>query len=197
MALAGMTIVAFVPTAVAPYAKAAAWFPADRDTSPRDRTAGSIDNSLLNTPRGLNEPVFWNSSAFRYRRTPSSSPTVADDITGVACTRPPIRARARSISSSSSSMPTLLRRLLAGLSVAPAYEQRAVRNSGAARLRSQRRTDSRIVRRRGAPLAQLTPGIRMADIWGLLAQLHRTDDPKLQHPRQQHLTQGTQTVRVR
>ena len=36
----------------------------------------------MSTPRGLNEPVFWNSSAFRNTRAPASSPSVAEPNTG-------------------------------------------------------------------------------------------------------------------
>ena len=48
----------------APQASACAWFPAEIPITPRSRSAGVSVASLLRTPRALNEPVFWNSSAF-------------------------------------------------------------------------------------------------------------------------------------
>jgi len=64
-------------------ARAAAWFPADKDTRPRARSAGSIDSSLLNTPRGLNEPVFLEQ--FRLEMQPH--PELIADGRGRHCRR--------------------------------------------------------------------------------------------------------------
>jgi len=80
---AGITMVALVPAAVAAQARAAAWLPADSEIRPRARWAGSMASSLLSTPRTLNEPVFWNSSALRKSRTRAAAPREVAEMSGV------------------------------------------------------------------------------------------------------------------
>src|SRR5215211_6599273 len=63
--------------------------------TPRSRSPAVIEASFVKTPRGLNEPVFWNSSALR--KTPG--PSVSDVNTGVRCRRPAIASRAACTSS--------------------------------------------------------------------------------------------------
>src|SRR5918994_1994298 len=57
------------------------------------------DASLFSTPRGLNDPVRWKSSAFRCASAPVSRESVADENVGVRCRRPAIVSRARTTSS--------------------------------------------------------------------------------------------------
>ena len=51
------------PSAAAPQASAIAWFPADAPATPRSRSEWSSAASRFTTPRTLNEPVCWRSSA--------------------------------------------------------------------------------------------------------------------------------------
>ena len=51
-------------------------------------------DSLFRTPRTLNEPVRWNSSALKRARAPSVSDSVPERSSGVRCTRPSIALRA-------------------------------------------------------------------------------------------------------
>ena len=94
-----MTTRQSIPSLADAQATACAWFPADQVTTPRAFSSALSDASLFSTPRGLNEPVFWNSSAFRNARAPMRSPSVADVKTGVRCRRPAIVSRAASTSS--------------------------------------------------------------------------------------------------
>src|SRR2546423_2730884 len=59
--------------------------------------------SLFSTPRGLNEPVRWKSSALNRTSAPTRFDSVAEGNSGVRCNRPPMRSRARWTSSSESS----------------------------------------------------------------------------------------------
>ena len=51
--------------------------------------------SLFRTPRGLNAPVRWSSSALKSTSAPTCLESVADESIGVRCSRPSIRSRAR------------------------------------------------------------------------------------------------------
>src|SRR5438270_5473643 len=88
-----MTTRQSTPPRAAAYATACAWFPADQVTTPRARSSGVSAAIRLKTPRTLNEPVFWKSSAFR------CAPSVSEEKVGVRWTRPAMVARARSTSS--------------------------------------------------------------------------------------------------
>ena len=59
-----MTTRQSIPSGAAPQASAWAWFPAEIPITPRAFSSGVSDASLFSTPRALNEPVFWKSSAF-------------------------------------------------------------------------------------------------------------------------------------
>src|SRR4029453_16900344 len=61
------------------------------------------DESFVRTPRGLNEPVRWKSSAFRWTGAPTFRDSVADENIGVRCRRPAIASRAARTSSRESS----------------------------------------------------------------------------------------------
>src|SRR5690242_4398302 len=67
--------------------------------TPRAFSSSLSELSLLSAPRGLNEPVFWNSSALKCSRTPMRSPSAVAVIVGVRCSLPAITRRAAAISS--------------------------------------------------------------------------------------------------
>src|SRR5215212_6448596 len=90
-----MTSRASSPSRAAAQATAWAWFPAEIAITPLSRSTAVSDASFVSTPRGLNEPVFWNSSAFS--ETPG--PSVWELKTGVRCSRPAIASRAACTSS--------------------------------------------------------------------------------------------------
>src|ERR671924_662982 len=90
-----MTTRQSTPSSAEQYASACAWLPAEMPITPRPRSSAESEASFVRTPRGLNEPVRWKSSAFRKTRSPS----VADEKTGVRCRRPAIASRARTTSS--------------------------------------------------------------------------------------------------
>ena len=96
-AVAHMNTAQAIPSSRA--ANAAPWaaFPADHVTIPRARSSAESDATLFNIPRGLKDPVFWNSSAFRNAFGASE----AHDSVGVRCRRPATTPRARSIASRS------------------------------------------------------------------------------------------------
>ena len=52
-----------MPSAAAPQARAMAWLPAEAPATPRARSSASSAESRLTTPRALNDPVCWSSSA--------------------------------------------------------------------------------------------------------------------------------------
>ena len=95
LALAYMTTRQSIPSSAAPQASACAWLPAEIPITPRSFSSGVSEASLFSTPRALNEPVFWNSSAFRT----SGAPSVREVNVGVRWTRPRIRSAASSTSS--------------------------------------------------------------------------------------------------
>src|SRR5438477_5756647 len=70
------------------------------EITPRRFSSSESVESLLSTPRGLNEPVRWRSSALKDTSAPTRSESVRELSIGVRCTRPAIRSRARSTSSS-------------------------------------------------------------------------------------------------
>src|SRR5918992_9276 len=72
------------------------------EMTPRRFSSSLSRASLVSTPRGLNEPVRWKSSAFRKTRPPVSRESVADVKTGVRWRRPAIVSRAARTSSSES-----------------------------------------------------------------------------------------------
>ena len=90
-----MTTRQSICSSAAPQASAWAWLPAEIPITPRSFSSGVSDESLLRTPRALKEPVFWNSSAFRY----VCAPSVRELNVGVRWTRPRIRSAACSTSS--------------------------------------------------------------------------------------------------
>ena len=75
-ALTGMATVTLAPTAWAAYAIAAAALPALIVTMPFARCSGERLANANTAPRGLNEPVRWNDSAFRKAVAPMRSPSV-------------------------------------------------------------------------------------------------------------------------
>src|SRR5687767_9609381 len=85
----------------AAHATAAAWFPAETVTRPRDRSASVKERTLLSAPRALKDPVFWKLSHFKCSRTPASAPRPDEDKSGVRCVLPAIRSAATRISARS------------------------------------------------------------------------------------------------
>ena len=94
-----MTTSASIPSAAAAKASACAWLPAEIEITPRAFSSGESDASLLKTPRGLNEPVRWKSSALRKTSAPVSPDSVRELNVGVRWTRSPMTARAARTSS--------------------------------------------------------------------------------------------------
>ena len=70
LALAYITTRQSIPSAAAPQARAWAWLPAEIPITPRAFSSGLSEASLFSTPRALNEPVFWKSSAFSQMLSP-------------------------------------------------------------------------------------------------------------------------------
>src|SRR5690348_10816627 len=68
--------------------------------TPRAFSSSLSELSLLSAPRGLNDPVFWKSSALKCSRAPMRSPSAVEVIVGVRCSVPAITPRAAAISSS-------------------------------------------------------------------------------------------------
>src|SRR5438105_12095327 len=95
-----MTTSASIPSTAAAYASACAWLPAEIEMTPRCFSSSESVESLFRTPRGLNEPVRWRSSALKDTSAPTRSERVRELSVGVRCTRPAMRSRARSTSSS-------------------------------------------------------------------------------------------------
>ena len=60
-----MTTSASIPSSAEAYASACAWLPAEIEITPRRFSSSVSDASFVSTPRGLNEPVRWSSSALR------------------------------------------------------------------------------------------------------------------------------------
>ena len=85
-----------MPSSAEQYASACAWLPAEIPITPRAFSSGVSEASLVSTPRGLNEPVRWKSSAFRCTsRARQLARASADVNVGVRCRRPAIASRAR------------------------------------------------------------------------------------------------------
>src|ERR671937_669268 len=103
LAVSHMTTSASMPSTAAAYASACAWFPAEIEITPRRFSSSESVASLFRTPRGLNEPVRWKSSALKATSTPARSERVREPSIGVRCSRPAIRPRAASTSSSETS----------------------------------------------------------------------------------------------
>src|SRR5688500_12518457 len=90
-----MTTVQCTPSDVAANATACAWLPADAATRPACFWASVRWSTLLSAPRGLNEPVRWKFSSFRYVRVPPQmSPSVREVTSGVRWILPARRRRA-------------------------------------------------------------------------------------------------------
>src|SRR5438132_1132762 len=94
-----------IPTTRAPArsaAKAIAWaaFPALMVTIPRSRCSLERLATAKAAPRGLNDPVRWRFSAFRYAFAPIRSPRERLVSSGVRCTTDVTMGRARSTSAS-------------------------------------------------------------------------------------------------
>ena len=70
------------PCSAAQAATACAWLPEETAMSPRARSSGVNPASLFSTPRGLNDPVRWKSSAFRCSSPVSSCGRPANPRTG-------------------------------------------------------------------------------------------------------------------
>src|SRR3954468_8510638 len=77
------------------------------EMTPRCFSSSVSVASLFSTPRGLNEPVRWSSSALKRMSAPTWSESVAELSSGVRCRRPPMRSRARSTSLSEISAPVV------------------------------------------------------------------------------------------
>src|SRR4029450_1739350 len=60
-----------------------AWLPEENATTPPLRAACGIDDSLLNAPRNLNEPVRCSISGFRKTFVPARSSSTGKDNNGV------------------------------------------------------------------------------------------------------------------
>src|SRR5580765_5700996 len=73
-------------------------FPADQVTTPRFFSSSVSEASFASIPRGLNDPVRWKSSAFRWTRAPVRSDSVREPNIGVRSTLPAIVSRARRMS---------------------------------------------------------------------------------------------------
>src|SRR5262245_4223590 len=69
------------------------------EITPLRRSSAERTSSRVKTPRGLNEPVFWSSSALNKTGTPADSASVREVSSGVRCTRSPSCRAARSTSS--------------------------------------------------------------------------------------------------
>src|SRR5919108_4733320 len=94
-----MTSSASIPSEAAAQASACAWLPAEIPITPRAFSSPESDASLFSTPRGLNEPVRWKSSAFRWTGAATRAARVAELKTGVRCRRPRIVPAAATTSS--------------------------------------------------------------------------------------------------
>src|SRR5207248_8060049 len=103
LAVCHITTSASIPSTADAYASAPAWLPAEIEITPRRFSSSESVASLFRTPRGLNEPVRWKSSALKETSTPARSERVREPSIGVRCSRPAIRPRAASTSSSETS----------------------------------------------------------------------------------------------
>src|SRR5919199_712357 len=123
-----MTTRASIPSTAAAYASACAWLPAEIEMTPRRFSWAESVESLFRTPRGLNEPVRWRSSALKDTSAPARSERVRELSSGVRCRRPAMRSRAASTSSSdrrSAAVVTRddpMRSILAALAAADEHE---------------------------------------------------------------------------
>src|SRR5436190_2899302 len=88
------------PSSRAAHATAWPWLPALAATTPAARASGSSDESFVNAPRTLNDPVRCRHSTLHRTGRPTSREKVSLGYTGVTRATPAITARARSISGS-------------------------------------------------------------------------------------------------
>src|SRR3984893_480323 len=82
-ASAGITMVARMFRISAAPATPWAWLPEENATTPPPRAACGIDDSLLNAPRNLNDPVRCSISGLRKTVAPTRSSSAGDDSSGV------------------------------------------------------------------------------------------------------------------
>ena len=100
-AVSHVTTVASTPASAAAYATPCAWLPAETAITPRLRSSASSAAMRAIAPRGLNEPVFWNSSSLSRTSAPVISESHAVRHVGVRWSgEPAIRSRTRRMSSS-------------------------------------------------------------------------------------------------
>jgi hypothetical protein len=97
--VAGITIVAGMPSRAAWRATACAWLPADTATTPHARSSGVNASSRFRAPRSLNDAVNWSTSAFTTTVHPRISDSVWDSVARVRTTAPLIATAAASTSS--------------------------------------------------------------------------------------------------
>src|SRR5215472_7646250 len=93
-----MTIVALTPAAVAAWARACPWFPAEAATTPSRACSGVSAITRLYAPRILNEPVFCRFSGLISTSASSIRDSVALCCSGVGLRTAARRPRAVSIS---------------------------------------------------------------------------------------------------
>src|ERR1700737_1093994 len=75
-----------------------AWLPEENATPPPPRAAKGIDESLLNAPRNLNDPVRCSISGLRKTLVPTRSLSAGDDNSGVRTAKGASTRAAASIS---------------------------------------------------------------------------------------------------
>ena len=95
LAVCHITTSASIPSTAEANASAWAWLPAEIEITPRAFSSALSVASRLRTPRGLNAPVRWKSSALKRTSAPVCSESVREPSIGVRCRRPAIRSRAR------------------------------------------------------------------------------------------------------
>jgi hypothetical protein len=95
-----MITVAGIPRILATSATACAWFPDEKASTPRARSAGSSREIALYAPRNLNAPPRWKHSALRNTRVPARASSVREASTGVRFATPASRAAAARTDSS-------------------------------------------------------------------------------------------------
>ena len=84
----GITMVDGIPSSVAWWATAWAWFPADMATTPARASSGVRANSRLRAPRSLNDAVYWRFSNLIHTSAPVMAERVRERAMGVRTTAP-------------------------------------------------------------------------------------------------------------
>ena len=72
-----------MPSSFAAWLMARPWLPVEAETTPRERSAGASERSLLRAPRSLNEPVIWSHSHLTWTSAPNSRLSGSDSSSGV------------------------------------------------------------------------------------------------------------------